>query len=410
MTAGARVKEHVFCGPVACHLKAKDTGMKHLHEADWKPASDEVLRDQRAAFDTMRERCPVAHSEFLGWSVFRHADVLRALHDPATFSSVVSRHLSVPNGMDPPEHTAYRRLIEPYFEPERMAAFAPACRQIAAAQVASLLGQGEVELMDALAHPFAVRVQCEFLGWPAPMHEALRLWTRKNHQATLAGDRAAMASIAREFEGYVDDLLRSRHTPGEHPEHDIAASLLVQQVNGRPLRDDEIASILRNWTVGEVGTIAAAIGILAHYLAEHGALQQRLRAQPALLPAAIEEILRMHGPLVANRRVATGAVELGGRQIGAGERISLNWIAANRDPAVFSEPDEFRLDRDPAANLLYGAGIHVCPGAPLARMELILVMEELLGQTRLISLPADKSPTLAVYPASGFDRLPLQLL
>ena len=384
-----------------------------MNHPDWNPASAEVLRDQRAAFDAMRERCPVAHSEFLGWSVFRHADVLRVLNDPATFSSVVSRHLSVPNGMDPPEHTAYRQLIEPYFEPERMAAFAPACRQIAATQVASLLGpqdaEAEVELMDALAHPFAVRVQCEFLGWPAPMHEALRLWTRKNHQATLARDRVAMARIAREFEGYVDDLLRSRHTPGEHPEHDIAASLLAQQVNGRPLRDDEIASILRNWTVGEVGTIAAAIGILAHYLGAHAALQQRLRAQPALLPAAIEEILRMHGPLVANRRVATRAVELGGQQIGAGERVSLNWIAANRDPAVFSEPDAFRLDRDPAANLLYGAGIHVCPGAPLARMELILVMEELLGQTRLISLPAGRPPTLAVYPASGFDSLPLQV-
>ena len=387
--------------------------MKHPTQADWSPSSDEILRDQRAAFDTMRERCPVAYSDFFGWSVFRHADVLRALNDPAAFSSAVSRHVSVPNGMDPPEHTAYRRLIEPYFAPERMAAFAPACRQIAAAQVARLLGpagvEAKVELMDALAHPFAVRVQCEFLGWPAPMHEALRLWTRKNHQATLARDRVAMAKVAHEFEGYVDDLLRSRHTPGEHHEHDIAASLLVQQIDGRPLRDDEIASILRNWTVGEVGTIAAAIGILAHYLAEHGALQQRLRAQPTLLPAAIEEILRIHGPLVANRRVATAAVELGGRHIGVGERVSLNWISANRDPEVFKEPDEFRLDRDPADNLLYGAGIHVCPGARLARMELILVMEELLGQTEMISLPASKPPTLAVYPASGFDRLPLQV-
>ena len=162
--------------------------------------------------------------------------------------------------------------------------------------------------------------------------------------------------------------------------------------------------------MGEVGTIAAAIGILAHYLAEHAGLQQRLRDQPSLLPAAIDEILRLHGPLVASRRVATQAVELGGRHIGAGERVSLNWVAANRDPAAFSEPDQFDPDRDPAANLLYGAGIHVCPGAPLARMELILVMEELLGQTRLISLPPGKLPTLAVYPASGFDRLPLQAL
>ena len=241
------------------------------------------------------------------------------------------------------------------------------------------------------------------------MHEALRLWTHKNRQATLAQDRVAMASIAQEFEGYVDELLRSRHTPGEHPEHDIAASLLAQEVNGRPLRDEEIASILRNWTVGEVGTISAAVGILAHYLAQHGDLQQQLRAQPALLPEAIDEILRVHGPLVANRRTTTRPVEIGGRKIAAGERISLNWIAANRDPDVFDEADTFRLGRDPAANLLYGAGIHVCPGAPLARMELRLVMEELLGGTALISPPAGKPPTLAVYPASGFATLPLQI-
>ena len=99
--------------------------------------------------------------------------------------------------------------------------------------------------------------------------------------------------------------------------------------------------------------------------AERPDLQQRLRQDPSLLRVAIDEILRIHAPLIANRRVATGAVEIGGREIGAGERITLIWASANRDEGVFGDPDEFRLDRDPAENLLYGAGIHVCPGAPL---------------------------------------------
>ena len=99
---------------------------------DWDPTAPEVLRDQRAAYDAMRRRCPVAYSEFLGWSLFRHEDVLRVLLDHETFSNAVSRHLSVPNGMDPPEHTAYRRLIEPFFSAERVAAFEPVCREIAA--------------------------------------------------------------------------------------------------------------------------------------------------------------------------------------------------------------------------------------------------------------------------------------
>lgn len=383
--------------------------MNEMLQQDWDPKSGPVLRDQRAAYDEMRERCPVAYSDFLGWSLFRHQDVVRVLNDPATFSSAVSSHLSVPNGMDPPEHTDYRRIVELYFQPGRMAAFAPPCRQIAASLAQSLPGRDEVELISEFAQTFAVRVQCAFLGWPPHMHEALRLWTQKNREASLALDRPAMAELSSTFGGYVNELLQSRRAAGAQAGGDIVASLLQQQAGGRPLEDAEIASILRNWTVGEVGTISAAIGILAHHLSEHADLQQQLRDRPSLLPEAIEEILRLHGPLVANRRITTRPVALCGRQIDSGERISLNWIAANRDPGVFDEADTFRLDRDPAANLLWGAGIHVCPGAPLARMELRLAMEELLGRTTRISLAKDKPPTRAVYPASGFATLPLRI-
>ena len=376
---------------------------------DWDPTSAAALLDQRATFDDLRERCPVAYSDFLGWSLFRHQDVLRVLNDSATFSSVVSRHLSVPNGMDPPEHTGYRRIVERYFQPARMQAFEPPCREIATRLARDLAGRDTLEFISVFAQPFAVRVQCAFLGWPAHLHEPLRVWTQKNREASLALDRPAMAALASEFARHVNELLQNRRTSDALAESDIVTSLLAQQVDGRPLRDEEIASILRNWTVGEVGTISASVGILAHYLAQHGDLQQQLRAQPSLLPEAIDEMLRLHGPLVANRRSTTRPVEIGGRQIAAGERLSLNWMAANRDPRVFEAADTFRLGRDPAANLLYGAGIHVCPGAPLARMELLVVMQALLGGTTRISLPADPPPTLAVYPASGFASLPLRV-
>lgn len=119
--------------------------------------------------------------------------------------------------------------------------------------------------------------------------------------------------------------------------------LLHERVEGRALTDEEIASILRNWTAGERGTIAAAVGILVEYLAARPQLQQQLRMEPARLPAAIDEILRIHAPLVANRRVTTCPVEIGGRQIGAGERVTILWASANRDEAVFGDPDEFLL-------------------------------------------------------------------
>ena len=311
--------------------------------------------------------------------------------------------------MDPPEHGSYRRVIEHYFAPQAMQAFEPQCSSIAADLVRSLYGRMELELLDDFARPFAVRVQCAFLGWPASMHEPLRLWAQKNHAATLAQDRLAMADIAHEFSGYVTELLQQRRAAGIQSNQDVTASLTSQQVKGRPLNDEEIISILRNWTVGEISTIAAAVGVVAQYLAEHIDLQQQVRTQRALLPDAIEEILRLYGPLLANRRVTTRAVEIGGRTIGAGERISLNWVAANRDGRVFADPHSFRLDRDASANLLYGAGIHLCPGAPLARMELRVAAQALLDGTIRIEPIAQRPPSTAVYPASGFATLPLHI-
>ncbi len=290
-----------------------------------------------------------------------------------------------------------------------MVEFEPQCREIATNLVESLAAREEVELIEEFAQAFAVRVQCAFLGWPPDMHEPLRLWTRKNHEATLAQDRTAMAGIGREFEGYVGSLLRDKRATEAQASRDVTARLSRERVWGRLLRDEEIASILRNWTVGEIGTISAAVGILIHYLSEHADLYEQLRGQPLLLPTAIEEILRIHGPLVANRRITTCPVEIGGRNIGVGERISLIWVSANRDGRAFEDPEAFRLDRDQAANLLYGKGIHVCPGAPLARMEMRVVVEALLGHASRINPSPCKLPTKAVYPASGFATLPLRI-
>jgi cytochrome P450 len=376
---------------------------------DWNPRSEEVLRDQLAAYDAMREHCPVAYSDFNQWSLFRHEDVARALHDHEVFSSAVSQHLTVPAGMDPPEHTIYRPIIDRYFTSERMDAFEPTCREIAAALTAGVLVRGEVEMMSDFAVPFAVRSQCAFLGWPPGVEKSLADWTRRNYEATLIQDRAAMSEIAREFEALVDEMIEMRLREKAGPKADVTASLMHEKVWERPLSNEEIASILRTWTVGEIGSIASSVGILAHFLAEQSQLQEELRATPSLLPMAIDEILRIHGPLVSSRRVATCPVKIGGRKIEAGERLSLNWVSANRDGCVFDEPEIFRLDRDPAANLLYGAGIHVCPGAPLARLEMRVAMEELLSQTSWLELIPDQAPVKAVYPASGFSSLPLRI-
>ena len=380
-----------------------------IHAHDWDPRDERVLQDQITAYDAMRQQCPVAHSEYLHWSVFRHAEVMRILHDPDTFSNQVSARISAPNGMDPPEHTPYRQLIEPYFSPDAMARFQPTCQAIAHKLVRSL-GQGPVDIMESLAHPYALEAQCAFMGWPTSLHQPLRNWMRKNHQATLSQDRTALDQVAEEFNEYMRALIHGCRRTGADTAQDTTSRLAHEKVNGQLISELALISILRNWTVGELGTMAASVGILAHYLATYPALQEQLRKEPELLPTAIDEILRIHAPLIANRRMTTRSVEVGGQPLRAGEQISLLWASANRDEAVFGDPDVFRMDRDPGLNLLYGAGIHVCPGAPLARLELKLIMQTLLDHTAQLELVPDQPPTRARYPGSGFASLILQIL
>lgn len=372
---------------------------------DWDPRSPQVQQNQIRAYDQMREECPVAHSDYLGWSLFRHQDVLQVLGDHETFSNLVSRHPSVPNGMDPPEHTLYRAMIEPYFAPERIDAFEPVFRQIARELVDYLGTNPSCDVIRDFAEPYAVRIQCGFLGWPQSLHAPLLRWIYRNRAATHARDTDAMATVALEFDGHIRSQLELRERAGNAASDDLSTCLLRQTVKGRRLNHSEIVSILRNWTVGELGTIAACVGIILHFLAGRLDTQTLLRRDRNQIPQVIDEILRLHGPLISNRRVATRQVKVGGRTLGAGERITVMWAAANRDGEIFAEADQFRPERDQSHNLLYGAGIHVCPGAQLARMQLNVVLDELLSGLGPFALYPGADPVRAIYPASGFSSL-----
>src|SRR5690606_3271727 len=193
---------------------------------DWDPHADVAVEDYLTVYDDMRRRCPVARSEPPQWSLFRHRDLLQVLNDHETFSNVVSSHLSVPNGMDPPEHTPYRKLIEPFFAPERMVAFEPVCRQIAADLVAALDRDGDSRLIGTFAQPYAVQVQCAYLGWPASMHEPLRQWSIQNRAAIAARDREELARLADEFTHFITEQLQARRDAGEQAPDDVTTRLL----------------------------------------------------------------------------------------------------------------------------------------------------------------------------------------
>jgi cytochrome P450 len=378
-------------------------------EPTWDHRSAAVLENQVAAYDDMRGRCPAAHDETLGWTLFRHADVLRVALDHGTFSNQVSSHLQVPNGMDLPEHTGYRAIVDRYFTPEVVDAFEATCRAIAADLVDRLPMATRVDAMTSLAEPFALRVQSEHLGWPRRLERPLRAWTARNRAATLARNPQATAALAEEFDGYITALLSERRTLGDAAPDDLTTRLMREQIDGRPLTDDELVSILRNWTVGELGTIAACVGIVVQALAARPDVQETLRRYPATIGEAVDEMLRIEPPFVASRRVVTHPTTLAGRRFEPGDRLTALWASANRDEAVFGDPDQFLLGRPEHDNLLYGAGVHVCPGAPLARLELRVIVEELLAATSRIEPWPDEPPVRAAYPAGGFTDVPVRL-
>lgn len=156
--------------------------------------------------------------------------------------------------------------------------------------------------------------------------------------------------------------------------------------------------------MGELGTITACVGIILGFLADHPELARRLRTHPQQLRPAIDEMLRLNAPLISNRRVTTESVQVGEHTLPAGERLTLMWASANRDEAVFPQADTFRLDRNPEDNLLYGAGLHVCPGAPLARMELEIFTATALARLKHMA-PAREGRQHARYPSGGYEEL-----
>lgn len=377
---------------------------------DWNPRGTRVLSDPLAAYDEMRERCPVARGTAGDWTLFSHADVTAAALDDRTFSNGVSRFLQVPNGLDGPTHTAFRAVVERYFTPERMTAAEPVVAGVAAQVVAGLNVPGRVDAV-ALGARFAVRAQCAWLGWPAELEDELLGWMADNHAATRSGDRARTAEVAARFDAIIRSLTDARRAAGDAAPADVTTELVRERVEGRPLTDEEIVSVLRNWTGGDLGSMALCAGVVLAYLADHPALQDRLRSgvSDRELNAVLDEILRIDDPFVSNRRVTTEAVTLGGREIAAGERVHLSWTAANRDPRVFGDPDEFAPERNAPYNLVWGIGRHVCPGRPLATLELRALTRAVLAATTAVEADPDRPRERELPPVGGYAVVPLVL-
>ncbi|WP_424346651.1 cytochrome P450 [Kocuria sp. CH-021] len=378
--------------------------------SDWNPRGPRARRDALAVYDSMRARCPVARGPSGAWTLFAHADVVAAALDHETFSNGVSRHLQVPNGLDGPVHTAFRALVERFFTRERMTALEPVVQRVAADLVAQLRVPGPVDAVE-LGARYAVRAQTAWLGWPAGLEDELLRWMQDNRAATRSRDRARTAEVARRFDAIIRSLTRARRETGDDAPEDVTTELVRERVDGRELTDDEIVSVLRNWTGGDLGSMALCTGVVLARLADHPGLQERLRAgvPDREFDQVLDEILRIDDPFVVNRRVTTEPVTVGGRRFAAGDRVFLNWASANRDPRVFGDPDAFDPAGNAPYNLVYGIGKHVCPGRPLATLELRALTRAVLAGTAGIEPDRDRARTRELPPVGGFAAVPLRL-
>ena len=359
-----------------------------------------------------------------------HEDVVAAATDPERFSSAISSHLHVPNTMDGEEHREFRRIVDKYMSPEAVAELQPMLAEVAAKVVEELPRGTAIDAVANFGSIFAVRAQCRWLGWPQELEAELLDWMRSNEEAARAGDPERNAAVAKAFDAIVRQQVdvRREATKSGFPYDDVTARLLDERAFGRPLTVEEIVSMLRNWTAGDLGSLARCVGVVVVRLLDDPALLARVRTlvenssdQPAELhgrdeaelDAIIDECLRIVDPFPSNGRVTTGPAELpGGISLGEATHVSLEWAAANRDPEVFTGPEgpnTFDPQANRPNNLVYGIGAHVCPGRLLSTVELRIALSALLRGTRSITPALDSARVPAEEPLLGWAKVPIVL-
>lgn len=378
--------------------------------------------DLRALTDDLRQQHDVIKNEAGEWVLLRHADVVAAALDDTRFSSQVSRFLQVPNGLDGAEHEHFRALIDSYLSKEALMLYVPVFKKVAIELMSELPKGKTLNAVDDIGAVFAVRAQCAWLGWSAELEPRLLQWMRDNHSASRSKDNARMAQVAQDF----DDIIRLVISPYRNADamagmfnasidmnsidiNSITAQLCCERINGRELSEAELVSILRNWTGGDLGSIALCVGVIIAYIAQHPEqVNVWTKASDSELEAIIDEILRIDDPFVSNRRITTCPVSTGAHKLPKGARVQLNWTSANRDEVVFGD-NGFAPEAHAAANLVYGIGKHVCPGRLLATWQLRIATQALLTYFKHLQLAADFPLEREQPPLGGYSNVPVVL-
>lgn len=348
------------------------------------------------------------------WALTRYDDIRTAYRDAETFSSARGillrpvEHGEDPGGgrtlalTDPPQHRALRGLVDEWFTVRSVRALESEMRNVTREVVDQALERGRVDFVADVAARVPLYVICKMMGVPRADWE--RLYTLTS-QAFGAADPLSRRFAHLDILGYFEELQEAK---AEDPADDLISVLATARIHGEPLGAEDVILNCNNLLVGgtENTRIAASGGMLA--LLEHPEEWRRLAEDPALLNPGVEEILRWTSTATHIMRTAVRPVEIHGRRIEAGDRVTFWLPSANRDETVFEEPDRFDVGRQPNRHLALGFGEHFCLGGMLARVELRLLYGELLERSIRVEPDGDPTP-LASIVVNGPERLPVRL-
>ena len=361
---------------------------------EYDPFAENFYDDAHRVYKWMRDETPVYYSQKGGfWALSRYKDVRAAAKDAQTFLSFEGIDIDdtakeqsgqgfLPD-IDPPRHTELRKIVQPDFLRGRIAVLEESVRQVVRTLIAGWRDRDEVDLAQELAWPLPYEVFFNLLGLPKEDYPHLIAWSHElkdrlpNDPRLTPVAKAATANLW----NYFAQLLRERRA---HPREDLITHMVTAHIGGKPFAEPEIhpeSEIVRLAFVLFMAGIETTAGLLSavfRALAEYPDQRTLLRDDPARLPFAIEEGLRFSTPLQVVGRTTSRVVTLHDVSIPKGARVLLVYGAANRDDREFPTPDRFDITRERIRHLGFGEGLHICLGAPLARLELQVALEEVL--------------------------------
>lgn len=354
-----------------------------MGDIDYDPLAPEVMARPTDAYAELRERCPVHLVEDFSpphFVVSRHADVERILCDPGTWSSAKGHGPGVSANRalaycDDPVHGQQRRLVSRAFTPRSVKEMEPRIEAIAHELIDGFVDDGGCDLHDRFATPLPIIVIAEMLGVPTDRRVDFKRWSDDSVQRLASGDPTSYARSAEEFHEFFSAQIAERRAElaaGRTPPDDLVTRLVTAEDRGTRLSSAETLSMIGQLlTAGNETTTSLLLNLVLR-LSDRRELLDELRADPGRYEVAVEESLRFDSPVLGLWRTPTEPQEVDGVTIPTDHKTQVLFSSANRDPAVWDDADEFRLDRplDEVRNhLAFGAGVHFCLGAALARAE-----------------------------------------